>query len=1012
MVCNNLVLGLEELQHYNYSTLWLEQGNYSLSDKGSSIEGNYRFSWMTGISIRSVSTDITKFGAINLPVVIQCKTRFGLSFIHVTRITLKGIQFVGCGTVQNTTSKISNDSNFEQAIFAVYFLYCSTVTLQYITIQDTPGTGMVMYGTIGKNEITNCSFISNSVEEGSSGGGGLYIEFPHCAPTPSSNQCDCSMTTNIPVRYISDSEYYITTCLFQNNVARVKNCEEYTFILPHWQTHLAFGRGGGLSIFCKGHSRNNIFQVSSSNFTGNTALWGGGLFIEYQDNSTNNSFILESSYVGHNEVLYKTDDHKGTGGGGVRIGYIFFNNAHVSSNNMSFLNVNFEENQAYFGGGLLFYTAKENIVVSATNSLGFWNCTWTSNIARVGSAVDLLLWHASHKGVILQPTFQNCTFSKNSASYTTGLESYPLGVGAFYSDSIPVKFYTFTKFESNQQSALACIGAKIIFEPGCNAKFINNTGRNGGAIALLGLAFLVVSSETKLTFENNLAEIKGGAIYGHSIGNHDLISSQNCFIQYGGDIKSSPFEWDSSFVFINNRAKSENNSIYVTSLLSCAWGGASGTTMEKLTSVLCWNKNNSNTTQWYYSSGCQNEIETAPAALIINHSNTQFPLRVYPGIKIPLPFYVEDDTNQNVTNSAIMTANIITKDVNSCVTHIDSSSLYISDNAVNLHGIPGTTINISLETIDPRVIAYHFEVEFKECPLGMSYNTDEMETECHCEGPEAYGTLVKCDHNPSRLLRGAWFGKIPNQNYVAGLSPYTSSLSSDQHYDLPLDYIDLCKKVNRTGTLCGHCLPNHGNIVNGGDLACHYCSSREAKYNWVFYLFTEFFPIFIFFLIVILFNISATSGPANSFVFFAQVLTSVFKIDGDGVIQMKNITTNAGALRSVYITVYDIWNQNFLHLLLPKFCISSNITTLQVLATGYITAFFPLFLVMAFSFFLWAHGRDFIVVVCLCYPLQKFFSRFRKIWNLQNSIIHALATFILLSYTKFTLVSFVNQNGS
>ena len=232
-------------------------------------------------------------------------------------------------------------------------------------------------------------------------------------------------------------------------------------------------------------------------------------------------------------------------------------------------------------------------------------------------------------------------------------------------------------------------------------------------------------------------------------------------------------------------------------------------------------------------------------------------------------------------------------------------------------------------------------------------------------------------------------------------------VTKEQYKLLPNDCEDVCLSVNHTEILCGHCLPGYGTLVNGGGLRCHKCSSKDAKYHWVFYLFTEFFPIFVFFIIVVMFNVKATSGQANSFVFFAQVLTSVFKIDGDGVIPLDSITNHAEALKSVYVILYDIWNQNFFQPLLPSFCLSSSITTLQILSTGYLTALFPLLLVMGFSLMAWAHGRGFMLVVYLSYPFQKLFAKYGKIWNLQNSLVNAFATFILLSYTKFTLVSFV-----
>ena len=1014
MKCSSLALGLEGLQHYNYSTLWLEQGNYTLPDKEViDSNGSYRFVWLTGIVIRSIDTSSLSSNKLQLSATVQCENGFGLSFIYVTNITLRGIKFVGCGALQNTTSKIPNASNFEEAIFALYFLYCSTVTLQYVTIRDTPGTGMVMYGTIGKNEITNCSFISNSVKVGLSGGGGLYIEFPYCVPNPHGDHLDCSKASNVPFWYVSNSVYYITSCHFHNNTARVKNHEDYTFILPHRQTHLAFGRGGGLSVYYKGNCTNNIVQVSNVNFTSNTALWGGGLFIEHQDNSYKNMFILESSSFTGNEVLYKSDQTKGTGGGAVRLGYIFFGGAHVSSNSITFIDVNFEQNKAYFGGGLSFYTPKEPEFV--TNLLEFQNCTWTSNVARVGSAVDLALWHATHSGAVIRPTFTNCTFVINNGSYTHKYESYSVGIGAFYSDSIPVLFTEFVKFESNQQSALACIGTIISFESGCEAIFFNNSGRNGGAIALMGLASLEVSNETKLKFINNSAAVKGGAIFGASVGNRDLISSRNCFVRYC-DLEITPTEWSSTFVFEGNTANSKTNSIFATSLLSCLWGGAYGSTTDEADNVFCWNSNDTHPKQWIYSTNCSNEILTSPAIFVANSSeNTMVSLSVFPGISKSLPFYTQDDRDHNVTDLTVMTASII-RETDQLDTYIDSSSLYISDNAVKLHGKPDTTAKVKLETIDLRVISYSFKVEFSECPLGMIFVSDTVAgksaSECRCAGDSMYGSLVKCNYNQSKLLRGAWFGKInSNSNkYVAGLCPYISSLTSgnEQLYTLPQDYVDLCKHVNRTGALCGHCLPNYGPIVNGGEnFDCHYCPPSVTQINWIFYLLTEFFPIFVFFLIVVLFNISVTSGPANSFVFFAQVLTTVYKIDGDGTIQLDSITSHADTLKAFYVIPYDIWNQKFFQPLLPKFCITPSITTLQLITAGYVTAFFPLLLVIIFSFFVWAYGKGFGPVVCLCRPLHTFSSRFRRMWDLQESMTHALATFILVSYSRFTFVSFL-----
>lgn len=1016
--CASLGLAVEGLQHYNHSTVWVENGTYTLPpSKNSAIEftGDYRFMWMTNIAIVSLANPTS---LEELPVNVQCETGSGLTFVYVTNFTLRGVELVKCGVHHYSTSRNSSSSPFETFYAALYFLYSLDVTLQFVSIQDTPGTGVVMYATSGTNRITNCTFVHSSPREGDSGGGGLYIEFPYCTPSLSGDSVNCSLSSNVPSKYVTNSEYSIESCKFYNNSALIQNEEDYTFILPHLDTHMAFGRGGGLSIFYKGNCTNNLIRVLNSDFISNVALWGAGLFIEHQDTSHSNTFVVESSVIRGNECIHKSLENKGTGGGGIRLGHIFFNKGHASNNAMTFKSVTFKENQAYFGGGLSFYTARETTEVSATNTLNFLDCLWVSNIARVGSGVDLSVWHPVPYGAITQPSFMNCTFLENTALYISKLGSFE-GIGALYSDSVPVNFIDSMAFVSNHQTAIACVGARLSFLSDCVADFNSNTGRNGGAIALMGLAFIEVSHGTKLNFVKNRAEIRGGAIFGQSIGDHDLISSRNCFIRYY-DLEVTPTEWESSFNFSDNTANSEVNSIYTTSLLPCLWGGAFGSTEEGSRDVFCWNKNATHPEQWIYSGECFNEIATSPATFVFNTNSSvgcdgdngsECSVMVFPGISTYLPISTKDDRGNDVTNLTIMSARILSGS-NLSDTYIDSSSLYISDNSIEVHGNPSKSAQIKLETIDPRVIWTQFRVEFSHCPLGMKFSdtwsnkTRRKASECICGG--GYGSLVKCNSVSSNLSRGAWLGYLNETSklYVAGLCPYTSSLTTDQSFQLPQHHINLCERVNRTGRLCGHCLSDYGPIVNR-QAECHYCPPSKAKYNWVFYLLTEFFPIIIFFFIVVVFNISTTSGPANSFVFFAQVITTVFKVDGDGAIQLRSITRAANTLKALYVIPYDIWNQNFFHPLLPKFCISPHITSLQLLSTGYVTALFPLLLVMIFALFVWAYGKGFVPIVCLCRPVHKLFVRFRRIWNLQRSITHALATFILISYSKFTLVSFL-----
>jgi len=164
-------------------------------------------------------------------------------------------------------------------------------------------------------------------------------------------------------------------------------------------------------------------------------------------------------------------------------------------------------------------------------------------------------------------------------------------------------------------------------------------------------------------------------------------------------------------------------------------------------------------------------------------------------------------------------------------------------------------------------------------------------------------------------------------------------------------------------------------------------------------------PVTVFFFIVVIFHVSATRGIANAFIFFAQVLTTTFDIDGDGTIPLRNITNAADKLKIAYTIPYEIWNLDFFTHLLPSYCLSPHISTLGLISLNYLIAAYPLLLIVIFYAFVSLYNRGIQPVFCLCRPVHQFFARWQRSWNLQRSTVDAFATFLVLSYTKFTVVS-------
>ena len=81
---------------------------------------------------------------------------------------------------------------------------------------------------------------------------------------------------------------------------------------------------------------------------------------------------------------------------------------------------------------------------------------------------------------------------------------------------------------------------------------------------------------------------------------------------------------------------------------------------------------------------------------------------------------------------------------------------------------------------------------------------------------------------------------------------------------------EVCGPYNREGAMCARCKPNHSPPVYSYSLHCVNCTSS----NWGKFLAVSLLPSTAFFVLVLLFSISATSPNLNGFIFFCQILTS------------------------------------------------------------------------------------------------------------------------------------------
>ena len=175
-------------------------------------------------------------------------------------------------------------------------------------------------------------------------------------------------------------------------------------------------------------------------------------------------------------------------------------------------------------------------------------------------------------------------------------------------------------------------------------------------------------------------------------------------------------------------------------------------------------------------------------------------------------------------------------------------------------------------------------------------------------------------------------------------------------------------------------------------LKCVTC--KHSHYNWLKFVAVAFIPLTLFYFLVLLFRIDATSPYLYGFITLNQTLVSPISIQGLFLSLKKSYLLAARLI----IIPYTVWNLDFFRSLSLNICL--ELTTLQTLALDHIIAIYPLLLVLITYTMIELHARGCRVLVCLWRPFHGCCVRFSRVMDIQSSIIKAFTTFLLLSYVK------------
>ncbi len=899
--------------------------------------------------------------------IISCSERnSGLVFVNVKEVIVVNITLTNCG---------HSDRNY---LYAIRLLCCRDINFINFFATNNSGTAVsILHHQGGIVNFSNCTFINNSIasDKGSMrGGGGVYIDFDHHPPVPST--------------------YYFTKCSFAGNIARTRF---YHFVYTNemGESISGYGRGGGVFLAFQKTPLTNIDVVfSDCNFSKNKGFFGGGLSIEIQGGKkerVGNITVTVKNSLFEGNGCARTEDQTGQGGG-MHLNFNTHNKQKLSHCKFHLINVNFCQNCAAIGGGVYFFSDYRESRMEL-NSLIFENCTFIKNMAYIGSAFALIpnIYDRLAKGFLLVPTLVHCQFLSNVHIQSKTAFS----TGTLYSSQYTMNFVGYTKFYNNSGTALYIVNGVANFSDG-DAIFLSNMGIKGGALALIGLSSLLVGGKCSYSFINNTAMDRGGAIYVLMVDRLDYTVSSSCFIQYhSNSLPTSNYpisEWKSvNIIFSGNLANSDRgHAIFATSLYPCQVYN-DGTINKSCHAV-------TNVSEVFsirnikFDDNLKPQVATEGESL---HHNGDLPLQIIPGEHYNHTVILSDELGNSVETT--LQASVKT----SCCSNVELSSEFSSclSDEISLKGDPNESAQLSLQTVSLRQTFIELEIKLLSCPPGFSL--EQKRCACHAH---LYTGFLRCDTNGfySYLHSGFWTGLVRDNisdriELVTGFCPagfcdYNGSKVSVLGIKLPQNasLLDeaICGK-SRTGVLCGECKKGYTTHFHSPNFLCKPVDPALCRVGWLFYILSELVPVTVVFITVLVLNISFTSGAVNGFVLFSQLINSL-KIN----IGALTFSTSEKDMVTVYQVLYGLFNLDYFNTETLSFCLWNGASALDMIAFKYITITYALVLVAMIIWFMNKCGGR-----CL--------GKWYRITKLKSSVIHGITTFLVICYAQCINVSLI-----
>ena len=722
----------------------------------------------------------------------------------------------------------------EHSSTGIAFVNSSNITFRYITITNC-----------GADMTDNTDFLPPTLKNASLG----YLNVNNIAIDHISVQ----IGSNSGLLIITDgADLSITSSSFARNGQSIINDEVSNIIILYTDP---------LSCAPVNHVRNVL--ITRTNVSGTSSSRTGGIILLFFQATYGVTITIDSVTTSNNGAI-----NMGIMSKNVPNYNLTINNSHISDTNGIGLFIETSANTPkcfanastyMFSQSSIFIVNSKLIYITGDTSIGFEfqginypvkikiESTEISHNVVTQSALYIVSYAYQDKVHIV---LHNVTVNNNSCSWSqdnSDKKSSVLQPSAVHAEFVSLVLNN-VNITNNNATGLLAYRTVILINSDSTSIFHNNTGIDGGGLAMYGESYLVFEENSLLYFINNSANQRGGAIFVST-----LLPTSPCFYQYSD---GTLHKFTIKAIFTGNNAQIAGSVLF---------GGD-----EYCNHFV----NPNNYTVDYFNMTFNYSAQTGPSVISsepthayfcddnnINSSETQLTMTAYPGEEINISVLTvgrKDGVAPGLIK--IQPLGVASGKVMTYQT--------VAMNCTTITFIP-IDVNYSLTTINhsPFYNTLRLSIEKTDCPFG--FRISNKTGVCDCEEDLKHNAAnIKCDATTNTISRqrDAWIGNISDCIVV--------------HSPCSFDYCRIAKSnftfadpdpqcaLNRTGILCGGCsLRKNFSLVLGSN-ECKHCPDSFHLALIIPFAAAGFGLVAL----LMVLNLTVSIGTINGLIFYASIV--------------------------------------------------------------------------------------------------------------------------------------------